>query len=85
LVTFSTQWLISSVSEPSQQIGQSAQFHLDPLVEGTTDCTFWQGEGIMRIHLALALLALILCNTRYAAVTCFKTGEKTSGMNKICF
>jgi hypothetical protein len=22
---------------------------------------------------------------RYAAVTCFKTGEKRSGMNKICF
>ena len=22
---------------------------------------------------------------RYAAVTCFKTGERQSGMNKICF
>jgi hypothetical protein len=22
---------------------------------------------------------------RYAALTCFKTGEKLSGMNKICF
>jgi hypothetical protein len=34
---------------------------------------------------ASSVSAQPVAKQRYAEITCFKTGEKTSGMNKICF